>query len=464
MLPAQVMARYWPRLGELIPTPDYGQAEKERLRRLVEAVEGHGSPATSEARGGDSSSPTRGFTRTGGGLSASSSARTAPTGTQITHDRRPGGPRTAGPGTGTLECGPERLYLDAVGPLGPPLPPHGFRSLWDAAWYLLSEVRDAGAVTRFAARLADFVDDARIRGALRAWPLPQARRTPAPAPAPAARPAASAVRPWSPILVEVAPSGSGQDHFLVEVSAYNGRHRRVVGSRRVPGDRIRPYALERIDEAYHELEPGARELIAFVLPRRWLNAPVALWQRSADDDSPLGSFAPLVVMDLERRRSGGLQHKLRQKWRHLDARPTARLRRIDCWAVGQDQVKLTIELRHAADVVGFGTPPRADGVRRLFRASLNAAVPVMLWPRTGCRTEHRWGQRDDCQGSAFLDHLAEHLAELPPRELPHHIHELRESAYASEAPEPHWAYDLALLWEDPDCLPDPVGYLHSPVG
>jgi hypothetical protein len=349
--------------------------------------------------------------------------------------------------------------------------------LWDAVWYLLSEVPDPGAVTRFAARLADFVDDAGTRGALRNWPLTYARREPAPAPVPTPRPAPGAVHAWSPILVEIAPSGSGDGHFLVEVSAYNGRHRRVVGSRRLPIDRVRPYALQRIDEAYHELEPGARELIAFVLPRRWLNADVAHWKRSADDDSPLGAFAPLVVMDLERRRSGGLQHKLRQKWRHLDARPTARLHRIDCWAVGQDQVKLTIGLRRAADMVGFATAPRANGVRRLFQAGLNAAVPVMLWPRTGCREEHGRGQPsasshpeanrqagERCRGAEFLDRLAEHLADLPPRELPSYVHELREAAYASDSPEPHWAYDLALLWEDPDCLPEPVGHLHNPVG
>ncbi|WP_369258710.1 trypsin-like peptidase domain-containing protein [Streptomyces sp. R35] len=417
MLPAHVMARYWPRLGELIPTPEYGRTDKERLRQLVE---GRGPEFTD----------------------------------------RP-------------ECSPERLYCDAVGPFGPPLPSRRFGSLWDAAWYLLSEVPDTGAVARFAARLADFTEDAPTRGALRAWPSrPHDRRPQAPVHRPAAGAGtgtgagtgAGARQTWSPILVEIAPSGSGDHQFLVEVSAYNGRHRRVVGSRALPADRVRGYALERIDEAYHELEPAARELIAFVLPRRWLNTDVAHWQRSADDQSPLGSFAPLVVMDLERRRSGGLQHKLLQKWQRLDAQPTARLHRISCGAVEQDPVRLTIGLRRGADMVGFASPPRAGGTRRLFQASLNAAMPVMLWPRTGCRGDHHGGGHGDCAGAAFLDHLAEHLAGLPPGELPSHIHELRETAYASEAPEPHWAYDLALLWEDPRCLPDPVGYLHSPVG
>lgn len=410
MLPAHVMARYWPRLGELIPTPEYGRAEKERLRQLV------------LARGPEP-------------------------------DGRP-------------ECSPERLYSDAVGPFGPPLPGRRFRSLWDAAWYLLSEVPDTGAVARFAARLADFTEDAPTRGALRAWPSRAYDRRPGPPANLPGRPAAGA-QPWSPILVEIAPSGSGEHQFLVEVSAYNGRHRRVVGSRALPANRVRGYALERIDEAYRELEPGARELIAFVLPRRWLNTDVAHWQRSADDDSPLGSFAPLVVMDLERRRSGGLQHKLRQKWQRLEGQSAARLHRIGCEALGQDPVRLTVGLRRGADMVGFAAPPRAPGTRRLLQASLNAAVPVMLWPRSGCRGEHRVGQgaeHEDCAGAAFLDRLAEHLADLPPSEIPSHIHELRELAYAREDPDPHWAHDLVLLWEDPRYLPDPVGYAHSPVG
>lgn len=139
MLPAHIMARYWPRLGELIPTPEYGRPEKERLRELV-----------------------------------------------------------AGYGASEVpECGPERLYRDAVGPFGPPVPSRGFASLWDAAWYLLSEVPDTGAVARFAARLADFTEDAPTRGrcgpgrgirtttaALRRYTLPPSGPPPPPPPLP----------------------------------------------------------------------------------------------------------------------------------------------------------------------------------------------------------------------------------------------------------------------------------------
>ncbi|UUU21841.1 serine protease [Streptomyces sp. DSM 40750] len=396
MLPATVMTRYWAPLGDLIPTPEYDRAQRKRLRLLIEAVGRRGGPA----------------------------------------------------------CAPDRLYREAVGRFGPP-PPRRFDSLWDAAWYLLSEVRGREAVARFAGRLADFVEDEPTRDALRSWPY--AAETAAATPVPRVAPA----RTWSPILVEIEPSGRGDRLLLVEVSAYDGRHRRLVGSDRLPAEQVRAYALARIDEAYRELEPGAQELIAFVLPRRWLNADVAHWHRSTDDMSPLGSFAPLVVMDMERRRSGALQHRLRKKWRDLDDRQDTRLHRIGCASVGQDPLKLTVGLRRDVDMVGFATPPRTDESRRLFQASLNAAVPVMLWPRSACQGG---AAHEDCGGSTFLDRLTEHLAGLPAGELPAHIHELREAAYSSDSAEPHWAHDLALLWEDPRCLPDPGGFQHSPVG
>ncbi|MDX3832256.1 VMAP-C domain-containing protein [Streptomyces europaeiscabiei] len=399
MLPAHVVARYWPPLADSIPTPGYNRRQRQRLRLLIEAA----------SRQDD------------------------------------------------LGCSPERLYRDAVG-VGPP-PPDGLASLWDAAWYLLFEVPDQRAIARFAGRLAVFVADLETRRGLRAWSNTGSGPTPLPASGP--------VHDWSPILVEMAPSGRGDNHFLVEVSAYNGQDRLVVGSSRLPVESIRAYALERIDEAYHVLEPEARELIAFVLPLRHLNLGVAHWPRSPDDDSPLGSFAPLVVISLERRRSFALQHKLRQKWASLDTQSMARLHRIGCASLRQNPTSLTIGLRHSTDAVGFGTPPRADGVRQLLHATLNAPAPAVLWPRTSCKGGSL--PHDGCQGTAFLNRLDEHLVGRPLRDLPAYIHELREAACAVEAasePGPdgrHWAHDLTLLWEDPRCLPDPDSFQELPV-
>ncbi|MEU6675839.1 trypsin-like peptidase domain-containing protein [Streptomyces sp. NPDC046925] len=99
MLPTSVMARYWPPLGDLIPTPGHRRSAKERLRALVDRATAAG----------------------------------------VADD-------------------PERLYRDAVGPFDPPVPREGFGSLWSAAWYVLSEVDDPDAVTRLADRLAGLLE------------------------------------------------------------------------------------------------------------------------------------------------------------------------------------------------------------------------------------------------------------------------------------------------------------------
>ena len=111
MMPAQVLARYWPSLGELIPTATWDRQQKQSLRQLIETLTRHDNGR---------------------------------------------------------EYAPHWLYHDAVGPLGPP-PPHRLSSLWEVAWYLLFEVPDETAVDRFTARLAEIAKDGPTRAALRSW-------------------------------------------------------------------------------------------------------------------------------------------------------------------------------------------------------------------------------------------------------------------------------------------------------
>ncbi|MFF4346530.1 trypsin-like peptidase domain-containing protein [Streptomyces sp. NPDC001530] len=369
MLPNHVMARYWPGLGELIPTPDHRPAAKERLRLLVQRVEG---------------------TR--------------------------------------LVCDPNRLYVDAVGPFGPQLPDKGFDSLWAAAWYVLCDVPDPGAVTRFADRLAELLDAS-----------PGRPRTPS----------------WSPILVEIDHSGAGGDQINVEVSAYRDGLRRLVGARRLPQSGVRAYVQEHIDEAFTQLAPGDDELIAFVLPREWLNWPVAYWARGAEDDTPLGCAYPLVVTDRARRR-GGVRHQLTRKWEELERKLSVSLHRIEC-GTDEKPTKLRYRLRHEdAHLAAFSLPPARTG--SLFDVTLNAPVPVLLWTRTGCA-----GGPEHDGSCVFLDELAAYVADLAPVELPRHIMALRETVEASDAPDRHWAKDVQLLWDDPRRFPEPVAPLRSPV-
>ncbi|MBQ1088067.1 trypsin-like peptidase domain-containing protein [Streptomyces sp. B93] len=397
MLPAPVMARYWAGLGELVPTGGLGRAEKRELRRLVEAAERSG-----------------------------------------------------------VACGPDQLFRDSVDPVtGPPVPPGGFPSLWAAVWYLCWEVGDPRCVARFAGRLAGFLDDPETRHALRRW---SRRYTGTEEPATAAAPDSAA---WSPIVVDIERSGAGRHQVLVEVSAYRDGRRWVVGSRGLPRGKVRPYVLERVDEAFHELRPGAKVLIVFMLPREWLNEPVAHWQRGKDDPSPLGCLYPVVVVDRERRRSGSQRHGLMGKWVRLDGRDRAELYRVECGS-SEDQGKLTVRLSGNGDMVGLTAPPRTARMKRTFSAVLNGSVPVVLWPRTGCDAGH--DDDETCSGTEFLDALAEYVSDLPPSELPSHIRTLRETVYLSPDPDQHWAKDVTLLWEDPRCFPEIPGHARSPVG
>lgn len=373
MLPTHVMARYWPELGELVPTPEYHPDAVQRLYTLVR--------------------------------------------------------RTVADG---MDCDPNRLYVDAVGPFGPPLPERGFASLEAAAWYVRWEVPGAEAVVRFADLLQELLE------------------------APPAQPSPAKV--WSPILVEIDHSGAGADRFTVEISVYREGHRQRVGSHRLPRAAVQAYVQQSIDDAFSQLSPNADELITFVLPREWLNEPVAHWECGLDDPTPLGCAHPLVVVDRSRHRSNRLRHELGKKWEKLDTCPAARLHRVEC-GVPERPPGLRKRLRDDdADLAGFAFPPPT--ARPHFEVGLNTPVPMLLWSRSGCAELRHDGP---CSGSAFLDELAVSVAGVRPADLPRHIMKLRETADAYDGPERHWAKDVQLLWDDPRCFPQPAACLHSPV-
>ncbi|MET8772697.1 trypsin-like peptidase domain-containing protein [Streptomyces sp. NPDC004658] len=388
MLPLDVLARYWPELGELVPTPGHRDDARRRLYALLRRAE------AAADRVGD----------------------------------------------------PNRLYVDAVGAFGPPLPPGGFPSLWAAAAYVQWEVPDPQAMSRFADRLLDLLDADPASG------TPAAPDIPAPAGAPAA-PA------WSPVVVEIDHSGAGPDQVTVEVSAYRDGRRRPVGARRLPRTGVRAYVQSRIDEAVAHLAPDADELVTFVLPREWLNEPVAHWECGADDSTPLGCAYPLVVTDRARHHSGRLRHQLRKKWQKLDAGGGAEVHRVECGTRERPPGLRKRLWDGDAGLAGYAAPPTA--ARQHFEVGLTVPVPILLWPRTGSPcTAH---QDASCPGTAFLDQLAASVAGVPAAELPRHILSLRLTADAADEPDLHWARDLQVLWDDPRCFPETTASLHSPV-
>lgn len=331
-----------------------------------------------------------------------------------------------------LVCDPNRLYAVAVGPFGPEPPTERFASLRSAARHVHWEVDDAEAVTRFADRLEELLDG------------------------PSASPAAA----WSPILVELDRSGEDHDRVAVRVSAYRDGLRHPVGTARLPRAEVRTYVQKGIDDAFTHLAPGTDELIAFVLPREWLNEPVAQWECGPDDSTPLGCAHPLVVADRTRHDSGRLRHQLTKKWQRLQTDGgTPALHRVDCGSRERSS-SLRKRLRdEEADLAGYAVPPATAPDR--FAVGLNTPVPVLLWPRdTDCPDA---AHDTPCPGTVFLDALTEYVDGVPPAELPRRIQWLREEADADDDPGGHWARDVQLLWDDPHCFPRPTASLHSPV-
>ncbi|MFH8799735.1 trypsin-like peptidase domain-containing protein [Streptomyces sp. NPDC017936] len=341
-----------------------------------------------------------------------------------------------------LDCDPVRLYRSAAGPFDPEPPEEGFDSLRSAALFVLCEIDGedaAGTVARFTEHVEALFQ--------------------APVETPAAAP------DWSPILVDLQHSGAGDGQVLVEVSAYSGGRRHPVGSDTVPHSRLPAYVQDRIEAAFRHLTPGSDELIAFALPRDWIDLPVDRWASAPDDDTPLGCVYPLVVTDQARRRAG-TRHQLTRVWNRLDSLPGARVHRVECGGA-EEPARLRVRLRKPdACLAGFATVPAAAGTRAHFDTSLTAPAPVVVWSRGGCDN----GSQEPCAGGAgcagktFLDELDAVVSGVPPAELPRRILALREEADAEDG---HWARDIQLLWDDPRVFTDPHGgspaHARSPV-
>ncbi|WP_285439178.1 trypsin-like peptidase domain-containing protein [Streptomyces sp. ISL-99] len=423
MIPARVLAQYVPALADLVPTPGCTAEEKRELRELVHRVERCGS----------------------------------------------------------LPVQMDRLVRTAAGRFGlaAPTVPDG---LWQGVWYLLTESRPTGGhfpAAELTTLLSDQVTDEELRRGLRSWARAYRARHAAEStpPAPggtlggAARPTAETVRPlepvepgaplpWAPILVELRRSGADSGTVLAEVSVYRGGDRLLVKADQLTAGRLRGWVVDRIDEAYEDIVDG-RPLVAFALPRGWLNKDVDQWTRKRDKEPPLGCRAPVVVLDHDRRTRGRHQFELRRVWDELDRQDGSPLHRIGC-ATRHRAPQLSVLLQDVRGPVGFARPPTAARERGLYGAALDAPAPIVLWPRSGCPPGEPCA--GDCTGAGFLDRIAERISLLPPSELPEMIFRLRKEAFLHEGPEPHWAAaGVSLVWEDPRRFPEARFLARSPV-
>ncbi|MFF4857643.1 trypsin-like peptidase domain-containing protein [Streptomyces rubiginosohelvolus] len=423
IIPSWVLARHVPAVAVLVPTPGCTPEEKRELRELVQWVER----------------------------------------------------------SGPLPVPVERLVRAAASRFGlavPAVPD----DLWQGVWYVVTESHVTGGhfpVAELATLLADHVTDEELRRALRVWARAhRARHTPELTPAAgggtldgAPHAAPDTVRPlederpgsplpWAPILVEVRRSGADSGTVLAEVSVYRGGERLLVKAEHLSAGRLRGWVVDRIDEAYEDIV-GGRPLVAFALPRGWLNKDVDQWTRKRDKEPPLGCRTPVVVLDHDRRTRGRHQFELRRVWDELDRQDGSPLHRIGC-ATRHRPPQLSVLLQDVRGPVGFARPPTAARERSLYGAALDAPAPIVLWPRSGCPPGEPCAE--NCEGAGFLERIAERISLLPPSELPETIFRLRKEAFLHEGPEPHWAAaGVSLVWEDPRRFPEARTLGRSPV-
>ncbi|WP_240139810.1 VMAP-C domain-containing protein [Streptomyces sp. MUM 178J] len=497
MIPTRILARHWSPLAELIPTPGYGPEEKRSLRELVARLPEPGAPAVgelvrssagplgvqllppidslwaaawlllSETRPSPGNLPLADFAVRLADASGPAPAALGLRDWARAHRAAHAAPMTAGRADhGRRAHGVE----DALGPHGAAARARGPHATEGAHPSHETAHPDAGAHDPGLRAMGNAQEPTAApsvpSGAIGPPPFP-----PSPAdwsrslgqvvaaPGPAAEP-----RPRSPILVTVRHSGADRNALLVEVAAYRDGRPQLIGEQRLARNRVRDWVLARIDEAFGAIDAAGRELIAFSLPRDWINQPVDEWRRRQGMRTPLGCHAPVVVLDHERRASELLQFKLRKMWAVLDGRPGSDVHPLPC-DVPQRPEQLSVRLQDVYGPVGLPRPPRSAR-DRLHRAVLDAPAPIVLWPRTGCPGPGggRGPCGDDCRGGDFLRRLGERLAALPPDELPEQIMELRKNAFTHEGPEPHWAKGVSLVWEDPRWFPEAGWLRHSPVG
>ncbi|MEV6248722.1 trypsin-like peptidase domain-containing protein [Streptomyces sp. NPDC051742] len=472
IIPARVLARHVPALAELVPTPGCTAAEKRELRELVDRAERSGPlpvpvdrlvraavgrfgiagpPAPvglwqgvwyvlTECRPAGGHVPAAELASRLADQVGDQELRRALRVWARDHRARHGEGFAPAPGAGNPAGSPTAPVRPAQGP------PYGGPE---------DDIGGAGFVYGAAP------DSARPHSGAGAGAGAGTRHRPAGAAA--RRPGAvqpGTALPWAPILVEVRRSGADSGTVLAEVSVYRGGDRLLVKADQLTVGRLRGWVVDRIDEAYEDIVDG-RPLVAFALPRGWLNKDVDQWTRRRGKEPPLGCRSAVVVLDHDRRTKGRQQFELRRMWDELDRQAGSPLHRVDC-ANRQRAPQLSVLLQDVRGAVGFARPPTGPRERDLHGAALDAPAPIVLWPREGCPPGRPCAGH--CAGAGFLDRIAERISLLPPSELPDLIFRLRKEAFLHEGSEPHWAAaGVSLVWEDPRRFPEARPLGRSPV-
>jgi vWA-MoxR associated protein C-terminal domain/vWA-MoxR associated protein middle region 0/Effector-associated domain 2 len=205
-----------------------------------------------------------------------------------------------------------------------------------------------------------------------------------------------------------------------------------------------------------EIMLGARTDVAslgelwleFVLPADLLNLPVQLWSKTPliNEKIPLALDHPIVVRSLERLRTPRLHLAWRRRWAHM---ATGQVRPYWSRPSGDSYfTRLAAELSYDQDIMSvvLSEPPDPgnDTAHREINAALQAGIPAIIWHRSNCSL------------TEFRDAVMTMVADGGLVHLPQRIAAIRREALRLSAATPgHPGREVALLWDDPERLPDP---------
>jgi hypothetical protein len=188
--------------------------------------------------------------------------------------------------------------------------------------------------------------------------------------------------------------------------------------------------------------------LEFVLPADLLNLPVQLWSKTplVDEKIPLVLDHPIVVRSLERLRTPRLHLAWRRRWAQLATEPVR-----PYWSRPSGDgyfTRLAAELSYDQRIMSLvlSEPPEPGNVtaHREINAALHAGLPAIIW------------HRSDCSLTEFREAVMTMVADGALINLPRRVAALRRDALRLSAATPgHPGREVAILWDDPDRLPEP---------
>lgn len=187
--------------------------------------------------------------------------------------------------------------------------------------------------------------------------------------------------------------------------------------------------------------------LEFILPADLLNLPVQLWSKTPFREKiPIVVDHPLVVRSLERLRTPRLHLAWRRRWAHLTTGPVR-----PYWSQPSGDsyfTRLAAELSYDQRIMSLvlSAPPEPGNETsyREINAALQAGVPAIIW------------HRSDCSLAQFREAVMTMMADGALARLPERTAALRRNAIILSSTNPgHPGKELALLWDDPEQLPEP---------